>query len=271
LRESPVKGDIRATWVQERHELPTRSPGPDTYAETYQLAIWSPAARTGIWLHLTSGTLGLSGQWERQLAIALPDDHYVLGKEYADGVIDGSRLSVGGVSIDVARPLHTWQLTLRTAGRMVTRKEIRAGALGDGPHVPVLATITSQAATPPFDFGTHTLRTKDHAAIVDIPALDAKGHYEQAHQLAGKLSVDGAIVRLDDGVGFRSRSWGQRDYRPIGCSSYVHAHFPGSGQMLMAITLRDAQGQPAFSHAIIGTAESITAPSLAGLPVAHDF
>jgi hypothetical protein len=154
---------------------------------------------------------------------------------------------------------------------MVTRKEIRAGALGDGPHVPVLATITSQAATPPFDFGTHTLRTKDHAAIVDIPALDAKGHYEQAHQLAGKLSVDGAIVRLDDGVGFRSRSWGQRDYRPIGCSSYVHAHFPGSGQMLMAITLHDAQGQPAFSHAIIGTAESITAPSLAGLPVAHDF
>jgi hypothetical protein len=113
--------------------------------------------------------------------------------------------------------------------------------------------------SPPFDFGT------DH--------LDqdwAVGHYEQHGRLTGELRVAGERYEIA-GTGLRDHSWGPRDYRRIGTTTWLHAQFPDGGRSLMAVLVTGVPPRPPFSVATIGNADTIRHVSAEGLPLADDL
>ena len=264
--EQLVGRDARAEWVEPGFELPLAPDADPPYSETYQMALWSPSSHVGVWWHLTYATLGVAGLWEQQFTLAFPGDRYLLCKTFNEGVRHGQRLSVGGLTVSIDKPLDAWSLVYRGAGRVVSGAEMRAGSLVDGPHVPFTADLRLHAMSPPYDFGTHRLGNDSADAVSDIPAMSAKGHYEQDCLVTGRLTVGDDDINID-GTCMRTRSWGTREYRGFGTSIYVHGQFRQSGRSFMAIRLQPPGG-PGFTSVVVGEPGRVTVGDAQGLPLA---
>lgn len=246
----------RPDWLTDADELPHQlgTDLPPLWCENYLSYVWSPANEVGIYLHLCRKP-GPIEIWDEQVIVALPGDRYLLTKGFAEGRVEGGP-SVAGVHLRCEEPFARWHKRFRGGARLLTGDEYRSGPLTDGEHVAVEWETTWTAFSPPFDFGTATL---------DQPW--GVGHYEQHHRVQGELRF------LDEsydiaGTGMRDHSWGARDYREIGTTTWLHGQFPDSGRWLMAVLVTGLPPRPAFAFALLGEGDAVTVVEAAGMPSA---
>jgi hypothetical protein len=251
-----ITAQTRPDWLTDKDEMP-HDPGadmPSLWCENYLSYVWSPANELGIYVHLCRKP-GAIEVWDEQVIVALPGDRYLLAKGFSEGVIDQGP-SVAGIHMRCEEPFARWTKRFRGGARLVSGDEYREGPLIDGEHVAVEWETAWTPFSPPFDFGSGTL---DQAWAV--------GHYEQHHRVTGTLRFLDETYDIA-GTGMRDHSWGARDYREIGTTTWLHGQFPGSGRWLMAVLVTGMAPKPPFAFALIGDGDSVTVVEADGVPSA---
>lgn len=249
----------RAGWLTDADELPHAAgeDAPASWSENYLSYVWSPANEVGIYVHLARRVVPFE-LWDEAVNIALPGDRYVMAKAFGPGRPEHGA-AVNAVRMRCEEPYERWTKQFVGAGRLVDGDAYRSGPLADGEHVPVTWEVTFTATSPPFDFGMEHL---DQAW--------GQGHYEQHGTLRGTLVVGDERHEID-GTGLRDHSWGPRDYREIGTTTWLHAQFPASGRSLMAVLVTGRPPRPPFSVATVGDHRGVRHVRAEGLPEAHDL
>ena len=243
-------------WLTDAHELHL-DPGnaPELWSENYLTYVWSPANKVGIYLHLCRTIKGIS-IWNEQTIVALPGDRYLLAKGISKGYTEPDSLSVANLTFRCDQPFKQWTVTFHGGGRLISGDEYRAGPVRDGESTPMTFELVFMAMSLPFDFGTPHL---DQAWGV--------GHYEQHGAITGSLSFAGESHQID-GTGLRDHSWGVRDYKDIGTTTWLHGQFAKSGRSIMAVRVTGLPPRPEFGYATVCTSDTITPVKAIGLPSA---
>ncbi|MGY4103731.1 DUF7065 domain-containing protein [Nocardia sp. R16R-3T] len=253
-----MTGAVRArpAWLTDEDELPhpREAENPPTWSENYLSYVWSSANDVGIYVHLARRTSPFE-LWDEVVNIALPGDRFLTAKALGPGYT--KNLGVSGVWMKCDAPYERWTKRFVGAGRLLDGDTYRSGPVADGLHTPVGWELSYEAMSPPFDFGTEHL---DQAW--------GHGHYEQHGRLEGWLVCGDERFEIK-GTGLRDHSWGPRDYREIGTTTWLHAQFPESGRALMAVLVTGMPPRPAFSVATITDSASVRHLQADGLPQAR--
>lgn len=249
----------RPDWLIDVHELPL-DPGqaPPLWSENYLLYVWSPANSIGIYLHLCRTLDGVQ-IWNEQVVIALPGDRYLVSKGQSRGRVEADRLSVCGLQIRVAEAFEHLVVDFQGGARLLSREQYHAGPVMDGAHIPVNWTLDFKAMSLPFDFGSAHL---DQAWAV--------GHFEQHGQITGTLRFNDEVYEIA-GTGLRDHSWGARDYKDIGTTTWLHGQFPQSGRSLTVVLVTGVAPRPEFRFAVTSTRDSVTPMRADNVPVARSL
>lgn len=215
----------RPTWLAEADELPHDAVDMPFWVENYLTYAYSPATQVGVYLHLRHLTGAGDGPelWDELIQVALPGDRYLTSRAFGPGRIDRSgagpgtgQFSVSGLTYRCDEPFARWTKRFVGGARLISRDELQAGPVADGPHVPVELNLQIRGLGSPFDYGTS-----------DLDQAWAKAHYEQHHEFEGQLLVDGERFEIT-GTGLRDHSWGPRDFAKMGRTTWIHASFPKS-------------------------------------------
>lgn len=251
----PVDRPGRPVWLSDQDELPhpLESEMPGGWSENYLTYVWSPREEVGIYIHL-SRRVAPFDLWDEIINIALPGDRFVTAKAFGPGATDSA--TVNAVHMSCTEPYRTWSIQLNGAGRVLDGDSYRSGPVADGPSTPLRAELKFEAMGPAFDFGTEHL---DQAW--------GHGHYEQHGRIVGWIEVGHERFEIG-GTGLRDHSWGPRDYREIGTTTWLHAQFPESGRTLMAVVVTGRPPRPPFSVAAIAGPDSVRHLRASGLPLA---
>jgi hypothetical protein len=112
-------------------------------------------------------------------------------------------------------------------------------------HEHVECEIDTIAFSPPYDFGSETL---------DQPW--GHGHYEQHYTTTGRLRFGDQEYDLT-GTGMRDHSWGPRDWKLIGNTTWLHGQFPQSGRSFMAVEVTGVPPAQPFRYAVVCTENTV--------------
>lgn len=254
---------IKAAWLNASHEMPQPNPPgaiPRLWCENYLSYLWSPANRVGIFIHLCRkpGPIPL---WDEQVIVALPDDRYLLAKGFSAGRMEKNTFSIGGITYRCDKPFVQWTKRFHGGVRLLDGEEFRTGPLKDNIHFPAEFEFTCLSMSPPFDYGE---MTAEHAE-----ACAWSSHYEQHYEMSGYLNFQGKRYELA-GTGMRDHSWGSRDYHLVGCSTWYHGQFPGSGRSFMTVLVTGLAPKPAFSFSSVTNRHSVSVAKAIGVEVAKN-
>jgi len=241
-----VNTQAQPAWLTPAHELP-QSPGkdaPELWSENYLSYVWSPENEIGVYIHLCHRIKGIE-LWDEQLIVALPGDRYLVSKSSAPGRTDQGPV-VAGIHFRCDEPFIKWTKTFHGGARLISGDEYRAGPLKDGEWTPVKLEMTFDAMSPAYDFGS-----------AHINQVWAVGHYEQHHVVTGRLSFNDESYEIS-GTGLRDHSWGARDYKDIGATTWMHGQFTKSGRSFMAVSNTGRPPAPLFTYAVVSDYSSIT-------------
>jgi hypothetical protein len=129
---------------------------------------------------------------------------------------------------------------------------LRAGAVGDGLHIPLEFELQYRAMGPVFELGE--MREQNWASW----------HYEQHCAVDGSISYDGETVELH-GSGIRDHSTGQRDLTGLQSHIWCHAEFP-SGRAFCLMYLSNADGSGRMNHAALCSGLDVRYGTLVSAP-----
>lgn len=250
------KSETQPAWLNASHELP-QDPGnaPPSWSENYLTYVWSPASQVGIYMHLCRTINGVS-IWNEQTIVALPGDRYLLAKGISRGCTTPDALSIANLTFRCDQPFVQWTVIFHGGGRLLSGDEYRAGPVADGETTPMMFEIVFKAMSPAFDFGSHKL---------DQPW--AVGHLEQHGEISGYLRFGTENYEIE-GTGLRDHSWGARDYKEIGTTTWLHGQFPQSGRAFSVVRVTGLPPRPEFNHATISTRTSLRRVKSVGTPSA---
>jgi hypothetical protein len=215
-------------WLTDADELSHESSGEALWSENWLTYAWCPDVAVGVYFHICRRP-GPIGIYEETFNVYLPGDRLLTSRGFAARVPGAP--SVSGVSFRCDEPFRQWTTCFRGAARLVTGDELRAGPLVDGPYVDVDLEMVITAMSPPFDIGSQHLMQSW-----------GTGHYEQHHEVTGVLRFGDELIELT-GAGLRDHSWGPRDWKGIGDTTWFHGQFPASGRSFMGISV---PGRPPF-------------------------
>jgi len=241
------------SWLTSTHELPLdpRS-APPLWSENYLCYVWSPANGVGVYFHLCRTLKGVP-IWNEQLVVVLPGGRYLVSKGQSRGTVNERDFTVCGLQLRFEEAFERLNISFQGGARLLTREEYHAGPVQDGEHLPVDMHLNFKAMSPPFDLGTAHL---DQAWAV--------GHFEQHGEITGSLAFGDECFEIS-GTGLRDHSWGARDYKDIGTTTWLHAQFPQSGRSLMAVLVTGVAPRPAFRYAVLGGRDSLAPVEVAGV------
>ena len=243
-------------YLSAADERPHVAGDAEHWSENYLTYVWSPTNDVGIYIHLCRlpGEVAL---WDEVLFIALPDERWLVSKSVSPARPCDDGVAVNGMRWVCDVPFQRWTKRFCGGAQLVTDAELADGALRDGDHVPVEFDLSCEAMSPAFDFGE---------AMAD--QAWATGHYEQHVRIAGTLRFGGETLEIS-GTGLRDHSWGPRDYRRIGYTTWLNAQFPESGRALMAVRATGVPPAPSLAFATVYDDGQLLAATAADLPMAH--
>jgi hypothetical protein len=251
MSASSAYAPSRPGWLRDEDELPHSPPDVPLWCENYLSYAYSPEVEVGIYFHMCHRG-DPQELWDEKFVVALPDDEYLVAKAFSPGYgTRGPRPCA--VSFECDEPFVQWTKRFNGAARLVSGNELRSAPLADGLHVPVDLELRCRAMSPPYDFGGEKL---DQSW--------GTGHYEQHHEVSGRLTFDGRTVALA-GTGLRDHSWGPRDYAQIGSTIWIHGQFPDSGRSFMAVHVSGRPPREPFTYAVTSDRESVRAATASGV------
>jgi len=245
-----------SSWLTASNELPLTPSknAPELWSENWLSYVWSPKNEVGVYIHLCHHIKGFE-MWDEQLIVALPGDRYLVSNNSAAGSTDRGP-KVACIHFRCDEPFVKWTKTFHGGARLISGDEYRAGPVKDGEWTPVKLEMTFDAMSPAFDLG---------GAHIDVPW--ANGHYEQHHVVTGRLRFNDESYEIS-GTGLRDHSWGSRDYKDIGTTTWLHGQFPKSGRSFMAVVCTNLPPAAEFTHAVICDGNSIFHTKATGIPIA---
>lgn len=255
-----VYSKVAPAWLTDAHEMPVdpgRTP-PPLWSENYLTYVWSPGNRVGIYLHLCHTLAGVE-IWNEQMIVALPGDRYLVSKGQTRGNIGAAEFTICGLHFRIDAPFQKVTMTFRGGARLLSRKEYDAGPVQDGAHIPVEWMLTFKGMSPPFDLGS-----------AHLDQVWAVGHFEQHGEITGVLTFDDERYEIN-GTGLRDHSWGARDYKDIGSTTWLHGQFPKTGRSFMAVRVTGVAPKPEFRFARVCTRDTSTPITADGVPVARSL
>jgi hypothetical protein len=217
-------------WLTDADELSHDANGDALWSENWLTYAWCPDSSIGVYFHICRRP-GPIGIYEETFNVYLPGDRLLTSRGFAARVPGAP--SVSGVSFQCDEPFRQWTNRFRGSARLVTGDELRAGPLVDGAYTDVDLEMVITAMSPPFDIGSQHLSQSW-----------GTGHYEQHHEVTGELRFGDQRIELA-GAGLRDHSWGPRDWKGIGDTTWFHGQFPESGRSFMGISV---PGRPPFEH-----------------------
>jgi hypothetical protein len=263
-----VNIDNRPPWTKYTDEFPHPPADMPLWNETYLDYGFSPESGLGFWVHLrhVPDPRYTSGIWDIVMFIALPRDEFLVARIDSPGDWncdeDGlGELRIAGLSWQCEGAFWKWTKRLRGTARHVTEAELRAGPLQAGSHVPFALDYTLEALTPPWDHETGKTRTG--------PTVDtaySKFHYAQHHRFEATLEFDGQ-VRAFSGKGLRDHSWGPRDWRKMGHTTWMQAR-RDDGYCFSVTYTPETAYKPGLNDPKVGNAEDIHFTRADNIPVA---
>jgi hypothetical protein len=238
-------------WLTDDDERPHPPGGVPLWSENWLTYAWCPDPAIGVYFHVCRRP-GPVGVYEETFNVYLPADRFLTSRGF--GAIQPGDPVVAGLSFRCDAPFKAWTQRFHGAARLVSGEELRAGPLADGPYVDVDLELTIQTMSPPFDIGGQHLEQSW-----------GTGHYEQHHQATGHLTYGDERIELR-GAGLRDHSWGPRDWRGIGDTTWYHGQFPESGRSFMGISVPGRPPYKPFRHATISDRTSVERAELVEVP-----
>jgi hypothetical protein len=203
------------------------------WSESYQTDVYDPQSRTGIHMHFGRAPFNVR-LWHDIFAAYLPNDEFLVAKNFRFGDNPGHGPAGGGVVYECEEPFRQWTKRFSGAAMRVTGEQLRSGALVDGLHTGVEMEITCRAVTPAFNAGMLTDRVEEafwHA--------ENASHFQQFCAVEGYLEYEGNRVPIN-GTCIRDHSWGVRDLSILDNHVWLSGYFPsGRSFMVMHIEPRN--------------------------------
>ena len=213
--------------VPPEHELLADMAGaPEGFTENMFFQLWDPRG-IGAWLHFGSHR-DRPSLWRALVVVYLDDGQLLAGRSYGQATDDRGP-STGDISARCEVPLERWSVRLDTALERVDRETMGSSLVGSGVATPVALEVVLDATCPVHDLFAHAGAEEQSWA---------RRHHEQAFEMRGSLTVDGATRPLE-GSAFRDHSTGVRDLTTFGANVLVYASFP-SGRVLQLISCQGA-------------------------------
>jgi hypothetical protein len=254
--KSPTDSFDAAAWLSDADESP-HPPGADRlWSENWLTYVWCPEESIGIYFHVCRRP-GSTGVYEETFNVYLPGDRFLTSRGFAP-IRDDTGPEVAGVSFRCDEPFKRWTKCFRGAARQVSAAELWAGPLQDGPATDVDFEMTIETMSPPFDYGAEKLEQ-----------AWGTGHYEQHHEMTGRLRYDGRDIELR-GAGLRDHSWGPRDWSGIGETTWFHGQFPTSGRSFMVISVPGRPPYERFLYAVVSDREKVYRAQITQVPSSHE-
>lgn len=250
----------RPSGFRDIDELPLdQLPDTPRWVENYLSQAYCPDTGIGFFLHI-GGMYFDPRLWDELTVVYLPGDEFLVARSFAHRTTaDQTRGPVGAaLRYHCEEPFSTWRKTFRGAARRVSGAALRAGAVGDGAHVPLEFELVYTAMGPEFQLGD--MAEQNWAAQ----------HYEQHCTVAGHIVVDGTTIELS-GSGIRDHSRGTRDLTSLRNHLWVHGEWAdGRTFCLMYIGNQDGTGR--MNHAVFSDGRTLRYGSLAGpAPLLDDW
>lgn len=219
----------RPQWLQDTDELPHPPEASDAgWNETYLAYMYSPEKDAGLYYHLRHVPKPdfSPGIWDVLVYVTLPGAQCLVSRFFAPAEIamnaDGTgEMNIGGFKMRVDHPFGRLMWGVRTAGRLVTEDELRAGPLKEGGHINMDLEFSFSALTPPWDHST------DQIAGDDLDCSFSKKHYAQHIRGKAKLAYGTETIEFES-MGLRDHSWGPRSFKAMPHTTWHHGRFEDS-------------------------------------------
>lgn len=237
------------------------------WSESYQSDVYDPERRIGVHMHFGRAPFNVR-LWHDIFAVYLPNDEFLVAKNFRFGDTPGAGPEGGGVVYECHEPFREWTKRFNGAAQHVTGEQLRSGPLVDGLHVGVELELRYTAHGPAFNAGMLQERT-EVAFWHDSNA----SHIQQFCSVEGFLRFGGEEFPIR-GDAMRDHSWGKRDLSILDNHVWLSGYFP-SGRSFMAMHI-----EPRNEH--VGTNFTATSDialdlgngpqhaSVAGLPLITD-
>jgi hypothetical protein len=205
------------------------------WVENYLSQAYCPETEIGFFMHL--GEVSFDRRlWDELVITYLPGDEFLVVRAFGYG---GHDRGPAGPSLryECVEPYRVWRKTFKGVARKVTGEQLRAGAIGDGLHVPMEFDLEYRAMGPVFELGE--MREQNWASW----------HYEQHCAVDGSIIYGGTTVELH-GSGIRDHSTGQRDLTGLQNHIWCHGEF-ADGRTFCLMYLSNADGTGRMNHAAL--------------------
>lgn len=215
-------------------ELPqSQPPLQPLWAENYIYEVNCPGAGAAFLLHLGRQSFD-HRLWRDTVVVDTGADEVYLWRGFGRGS-DAKGPGGSQLKFDCEVPMQRWTLRFEGAALRVPRAAAQAGAAGavrDGPIVPLRLQLDVDADGPVWDLG-HAVAEHDWGKL----------HYQQSMRVnGGELVIDGRARALD-GVATRDHTRGPRDFSSLGSYAWIHGGFPG-GRRFITLALDPRPGYP---------------------------
>jgi hypothetical protein len=233
---------LRPARFTDADEVLHAVPDIPLWVENYLSQAYFPGAGVGTYVHL--GRMSFDADiWDELVLVYLPDDMFLAARGFGRGGETPRGPSGPGLTYECLEPWRRWRKAFRGPARLIPGEQLRAGAVCDGPHVPVSFDLTYEAMCPVFELGNMGEQNW------------ASKHYEQHCTVTGVLTYAGMTIELQ-GSGIRDHSTGTRDLTGLENHIWCHAEWPdGRAFCLMYIGNQDGTGR--MNHVAICDGSSV--------------
>lgn len=223
----------------------THTPEPvSNYNESMYFNAFDSRSGIGAWLRL--GNRANEGHAEMSSCVYLPDGS--VGFMYARPKIsDNLRMNAGGLSIDVVEPFK--QLHVRYDGELLLMKNPHdmanpSTAFKNNPKRAAAIDLVFDGVSPMY--GGEIVGMDGARLELDPERATLRGHTEQHMAVRGHITVDGQRVDIENGTGYRDKSWGPRHWHNFFWYRWLPVCFSRDFGVLLAINGRQ-DGEPVVS------------------------
>lgn len=218
------------------------------YNESMYFNAFDSRSGVGAWMRL--GNRPNEGHAEMSCCVYLPDS--TVGFMYARPKIDNNhRMDAGGLRLDVVEPFK--RLHARYAGELLMLKNPHdmanpSAAFKTNPKRTASLDLEFEGVSPMY--GGEIVGMDGAPLVLDPQRATLRGHTEQHMAVRGHITVGETRFDIQDGTGYRDKSWGPRHWHNFYWYRWLPVNFGRDFGVLLAINGRQ-DGPPVVSGNVL--------------------
>jgi hypothetical protein len=229
MTDTPTRLAFR---LAPQDEFPHDPGDASNYNESMYFNVFDPAKKTGGWFRI--GNRPNEGYAEVSVCLYLPDGRvaFMFDRPKIEG---NSKLSAGGLTVDVIEPFKRLKVTYSGKALVLTRPLDMANpkrAYREHPSLPCTVDLDFEGVSPMY--GGETVRADGAEIKIDPEKSFAKAHYEQHCAATGVFTIGDERFEIS-GFGLRDKSWGPRHWQAINWYRWCPMNFGRDFGMMLSV------------------------------------